>query len=349
MIQVKAPDGSIVQFPDGMSETEMLAAMQKEYGGPAIAPAAPEAAPKSMLQNIGETVSDATQAVGQGLTAGFSDELFAGALTPLEMARAAYRGEDTGKGIGERISGAYERSLKFNRDIDEKARERSPIASTVGEITGGLVTGGQLAKGGVTLLNAAKPTYPSMIARGTGEGALYGTAYGLGTGEGLEDRLSKAATGAVTGALTGAALGTVGAKTAQKEVSKAIPATSELKAASEIAYDVADKANVVISPQSWGAKVQDIKLTAAKEGFHPNLDGHRDINVAIKSMEDIAGQPITFRSLEQQRRILKSVANGTEPDAARIANRMVDKLDDFAENIGAKDIRAGTVAEAEKA
>src|SRR3990167_8908318 len=70
---------------------------------------------KSTLQNVSETLSDSASGIGQGATFGFSDEIFAAGLTPFEMMRGAIRGQDTGKGIGERVSDSYTRALEFGR------------------------------------------------------------------------------------------------------------------------------------------------------------------------------------------------------------------------------------------
>ena len=40
MIQVRAPDGTLVQFPDGTTPDVMKDAMRRKYGGPAAAPPA---------------------------------------------------------------------------------------------------------------------------------------------------------------------------------------------------------------------------------------------------------------------------------------------------------------------
>lgn len=158
-------------------------------------------APKSTLQNIGETISDATTGVGQGVSLGFADELFSAGLTPFEMARGALNGQDAGKGIGQRVSDAYDRALSFNRSIDKAAQERSPIAFGTGEAIGALTTASP-ATGPVR----AAPGFLSRVGTAARQGGAYGAAYGAGTAEGgIEDRLKGALKGGATGLVIGAA------------------------------------------------------------------------------------------------------------------------------------------------
>lgn len=145
--------------------------------------------------------------VEQGLTFGFGDELMAGAMAPVE----AVVGGLQGKGFG--LGDAYNRNLERERAMLQQARKDSPIASAVGEIGGGLMTGGGLAKSGATLIGrtAGKPLLTRALA-GAGEGATYGAAYGFGSGEGgAGERLKGAGQGAAVGATIGGAIPVVGA------------------------------------------------------------------------------------------------------------------------------------------
>src|SRR5690606_14383485 len=171
-------------------------------------PVTPEWAKAFDTQNTGRTEPTATQeeltsdiraadnavrAMASGATFGMADELAA-------LGRTA-----TGQGT-------------YAQNVAEERKRDEAIPSLVripGEIAGGVMTGTGLARGGLSLLNAARPTLGSMVARGAGEGALYGAAHGFGRGEGLQNRLEEAAYGATLGGATGAAMGGVGAKMAR--------------------------------------------------------------------------------------------------------------------------------------
>lgn len=142
----------------------------------------------------------------QGLTLGFGDELMAGALTPIEAIKGAITGEDAGKGFLDRAGDAYNRALTRERADLQTAREQHPVATGVGQVAGGLVTGGQAAQGGLTLVRAGQ-NLPTMIGAGALEGAAYGGVTGYGEGEGgVNERAASALSGAQTGAAVGAAI-----------------------------------------------------------------------------------------------------------------------------------------------
>lgn len=302
---------------------------------------APEAPPKSFLQSGHEALSDATQMVGQGLTLGFGDELMAGGLTPIEVARGAIQGQDEGKGLGERIVDSYSRALEGIRGIDKRARERSPVASAVGELAGGAITAGGLAKGGVTLLNAAQPTYRSMIGRGAAEGAAYGAVHGAGTGEGLQDRAQRAAAGAGIGAVTGGAMGGVAARSAANAAKGQGTLTSDdLKDAAKVVYDAADQMGVVVNPASYQGMVQRLWGRLVNEGVDPTL--HPGVISAFQRLDELASQPVAFQTLDILRRVANSAGKSIQnKDERRLAGIMVDEIDKLMNGLKPADVVQG--------
>lgn len=145
--------------------------------------------------------------MSQGLTFGFGDELMAGALAPVE----AVVGGIQGKGFS--LSDAYNRNLERERAMISQARESAPVATGIGELAGGLMTGGKLAGAGATLVGrTAGQGLATRAAAGAAEGAAYGGLYGFGAGEGgASERLGDAAGGAIAGGIVGGAIPVVGA------------------------------------------------------------------------------------------------------------------------------------------
>ncbi|MBF9234683.1 hypothetical protein [Microvirga alba] len=275
----------------------------------------------------------------QGLTFGFGDELMAGAMTPIEAIKGAITGQDAGKDIGQRFSDAYTRKLEQERGKLDVAREEYPIATGIGSVAGGLTTGGNLAKGGVTLLNIAKPTVPKMVGAGAAEGAIYGGLYGAGEGEGVDDRLAKAGRGAAIGTLVGGGLGAIGARGAQKAAEKAVPDAQGLKAASNALYKQAEDVGLVLKPQSFAQNVDDIAATVAEAGIDRSI--HPRASAALARLEEAKGQPITLKQFDVLRRVLGAAAKSNEPDERRIASIMIDKLDDYLANVSTSEVISG--------
>jgi hypothetical protein len=333
-------------------------------------PAAPAEQP-GLLQQAGETVSDLGGQMKSGMMYGFGDEIFGALNTPIEMGVRAFTGEDAGKGLGERISGAYTAGRDVVREGEAARRERSPIASTAGEVLGGLLTGGAAAKGGLTLLNAGKASIPGMMARGAGEGAAYGGLYGLGTGEGLEDSLMRAGTGATAGAITGGGIGGLAGALARRGAVKAAPSVDDLKTQAHKLYDTAKQSGVAVKPQSFRQATANIVQEVNDAGFHPRI--HPKVAAALDELADAAGTapdlrkfnprthaqildkmtdagtPLDLGKIDQLRRVAGSAAKSIEPDERRIASILIDKIDDYVAGLTQADVTGPDPAAATKA
>ena len=277
--------------------------------------------------------------LASGLSFGLADELFAAGMTPIEIVRGAVTGEDAGKGVIDRITGGYSRALQGNRAVNAEARERQPVASLAGDVLGAVVTGGQLARGGATLLTGASPTYGSMIGRGAAEGALYGGAHGFGSGEGVEERLRGAATGATIGAVTGGAVGAYGARGAQRAVERTVPTADLLRAQANNLYTQADQAGLVVGPAGFSNMADDVAITVRREGIDPTI--HPKATAALQRILDAKGQPLRLQEIDTLRRVVGGAAKSIDPDERRLASIIIDKMDDYLDNLAPGDVVSG--------
>jgi hypothetical protein len=305
---------------------------------------APEAAPpapqKGFLQNVTETLGDAQEGLAQGISFNLADEAYGVVGTPFRMAANAISGADAGKGFGQRVSDAYARSRDFAREGYKQARERSPIATTVGEVGGGMALGGTAQRGGLSLLNAAKPTYGSMIGRGAAEGAAYGGAYGFGAGEGgIENRVDSAASGAALGAVTGGATGAIGAKMAKNAAVKSIPSSKALKQAGSAAYKEAEAAGLKVTDSAFDNVVDDIYKSSSKLGLDKGLTP--DSWAALDRLNAVKGSPKTLEELSTLREVASGARDAVKPKDQMIARGIVEKIDNFVDNLKPADVMAG--------
>lgn len=160
-------------------------------------------------------ISSAESAVAgarQGATLGFSDEIGGGIQAGLdkllggvsdvdaELAAQGFEGS-----LLPDASSVYKQARDENRAIDKAAEAANPGAYFAGELGGGLVSGGGLAKAGIlksTNLAKNAPMIQKMIASGK-LGAKAGAAAGLGASE------SEDATGMAVDTAIGAGLGGV--------------------------------------------------------------------------------------------------------------------------------------------
>ena len=331
--------GMLNAAPSEPAPASNLSQMSDEDLMKALGQGRPAQAPEAKPQPLNGAIGAGQLGIQQGLTFGFGDEIMAGMMTPVEAIKGAITGEDDGKALLDRVGDAYERNLTRERGKIAAAREEHPIATGVGEAAGGLVTGGNLSKGGVTLLNTAKPTATNMIARGAGEGAAYGAAYGLGEGEGLDDRLNKAASGARIGAATGGILGGVAARGARKAAEAAVPDVDALQSASRGLYKEAEQVGLAFKPQSFAQGVDDIAAAAADAGIDRTI--HPKATAALARLEEAKGQPLDLKQFDILRRVLNAAAKSNEPDERRVASIMIDKLDDYLDALPASEVLSG--------
>lgn len=169
-----------------------------------------------------DTGAGYTRRLAQGASFGLADEIVAGAMTPLEMAK---------HGTFNPVEG-YNYAKARENLILKDARENTGITGAIAEGVGGLATGGALAKAGVMPTANLAPGTSLLKKAGVGalEGAGLGSVYGAAEGEGLGGRATGAAIGAGTGAAVGAAFPAV-----SQGVSSVYRAIQNSRAGNEVA------------------------------------------------------------------------------------------------------------------
>ena len=146
-----------------------------------------------------------TQRVGMGIP--WSDEIMAGLLTPIEMAR---RGT-----LDPREAYAYAKARE-NLAGEQTRKNTEGVGGIAAEVAGGLATGagvlgsgtrlGAATIGGVTI-----PAKAVNYAANVGKAGAFGAAAGAGEGDTFEERFKGAGMGGVIGLGVGAGLPLVGA------------------------------------------------------------------------------------------------------------------------------------------
>lgn len=175
MQEIELPDGTVLEFPDGMSDDQIRQAM-----GSYLQQAEPEAPPRPLA----DRAADLGSQFMEGVTFGLADEAQAGLGSLLGY-------------------GSYDDLLAKSRERSTQFKEANPIAAPVAEAAGGIATAltplgamGAGMKGGLTAANMAK---------GAAAGAGYGSLYGFGTGEGgVLGRLKNVPWNALAGGVGGA-------------------------------------------------------------------------------------------------------------------------------------------------
>lgn len=270
--------------------------------------------------------------MGQGFTLGFGDEIYAAGTAPIRAIGGLFTGDgyDLGKAYGD--------GLKSIREVHGIAQEQDPLAYGVGEVAGNLSLGGAAAKGGVTLMNAAKPTMASLVPRSAAEGAIYGGISGAGNADGdLSDMAGGALTGAVSGGAIGGATGGVLGALTRRAAIKAAPSVDDLRVQAGGLYDAAAAGNVTFPKPVVRQLADDIAAKAISEGIDPTL--HPKATAALKRLQDAAATGMTVKDAQTMRRIISGAGKDVmNPDEGRIAGIMRNMFDDLIEQ-GAPELK----------
>lgn len=176
-----------------LPDAGVVVARQQPWGADPVATSSQLAAEAEAQRRVsgGEVLSSGGQAILQGLSLGWADELsglIAGAGQGVSNAIRTAQGRPIEIGAGD-LRSAMTNAIRV--ESQRFAQER-PASNFTLQALGGLLTGGGAIGTGV---RGAVAT-----------GAVYGAGYGAGTGEGDTERLPGAVTGAVAGAATGGAL-----------------------------------------------------------------------------------------------------------------------------------------------
>lgn len=229
------------KFPqyNDMSDADLASALHKKFYADVplaefqqkIGFKAAEAPPeRGLLGDINNFVGGVSDAITQGATLGFGDEIGAA-------------GRAIARGITDKITGDentpfnysanYDRALADIRSRDKQFQEEHPVAATTANVVGGLAVGGPVSRA-VT----ASPTLPRTIAKTAATGAGYGAVSGFGSAEGgLDSRLQAAQTGAMVGGALGGAVPLVGSTVSRVVSPVRNRLTPEAQRLAEVAKD----------------------------------------------------------------------------------------------------------------
>lgn len=294
-------------------------------------------------QNFGEKVGTFLNKGAEAMTFGLAGD----------EANAAIAGAIPG-GMG------YDERLAFERQQEALMEESNPGAMLGAEI-GGSIAGALLPGGAIGTLGKGAGTM-ARIGASAAAGAGMGGTYGFMEGEGMPDRVSGAATGAAIGGIAGAAAPAIGAgvqriadgRVANRAIREAVataPTTEGLRSQGRQAYDAIEGVGLNIRPE----RVNDLKAQianalrgegAAYTGAERVLPGSSAILGAVDNV-GAGANTVPFNELDIFRRYANNAAAGaaaTNPNDARIASGVVEKLDDFVMGLKPDDVDSGDVA-----
>lgn len=225
------------------------------------------------------------------------------------------------------VPGFLEGPINTIRDILAGNRDVGQISGKEAFELGLLLSGGAPRAGPMTAKEAATTTEAAAARKPVGESPA------------AVSPSAAPVTAPVESAAPAVAAESAAARPAAVEAIAAPTTPAELKTASQSFYKQAEDANVIISQNSYANMANDAFRTAASKGLDPTLT---PASVAsLKRISELADQPVTFQTLDLMRQIASDAQGATAPSDRRVAGLIVDKIDDFIANMGAKDVVAG--------
>jgi hypothetical protein len=313
MIEVEAPDGTVIEFPAGTSDDTIKRVMRQNYPVQDQQPADDNTLRRGAF-------GSASDSLASGMMFGFDDEIGAGMVAPI---KALVEGTSIGD--------AYRTARDANRAQKARNREENPVASTVGEVAGGLALGGNLAKGGLTLAGRNVPVIGRTGAAGA-EGAAYGGLYGAGNADD-GDRLAGAATGAAVGGLTGGILergGRAVSGALARRGQGAAPTIDDVAGQGKALYDQATQAGVTVKPQAMTRANQNIAMRLKSFGFDDQLQPRTAAALRRFSAAADGETTLTLTELDNLRKIAGTASReATEASDRKAAGMIVEQIDNL--------------------
>lgn len=193
--RVTSPDGRTfdVDAPEGATQDDAIAYVQKNHLGQQTTTAAPE---NPFLDRASDYIDGLKGQIDQGFTFGLADEVKAAGGAVGDYLGSKINPKFKYTGLGD----AYDSNLARVRGQEKAFSEENPVSAGAANIVGGLAN--PLSK----LMPTPAASMAGRAGQGAAMGAGYGGVYGFNSGEGgFEERLGSGAKGAAIGTALGGA------------------------------------------------------------------------------------------------------------------------------------------------
>lgn len=318
----------VIEFPDGMSESDIAAALS---GGSQQVPAEiKQPAKRTVVEDLGRQV---------GLTARGA---IAGALSPLTAASDALVGlynKGTGSNLPPTSTALQSLMTKTGLPEPETRLERGVQAGV--EAMSGQAG---LTKAAQSLGATASPLLRNQVQQITASGAA-----GLAsqpTAEYVQEITGSPVASFVAALATGMAAGKAAGKVTDKVMKTPPPPVSieDIKARAQRAYTSVEDMDVKAKPMSVQNMLNKTEQDLSAANFNPQLADHRPIATLMDSFRTMVGDVrVPFTKLEQMRSAALSMSRESGDAATRrLAGIVVGGIDDYLGNLKPSDLMPGS-------
>lgn len=353
MIEIEAPDGGIVEFPDGTDEATITRAMREAYGGPDVGQQQQSEAYRAGLAKLSAATQNPIKGQYDAMPAWKKPIVAAGDILDIGVDGLTFGlGNRAAAGIKAPFTGKpYSEELAGMRAQTAAARQRAGTAGIAADVLGSVAVPMAAAGRGATLIGRAGTagmTGAKGVAARAGlaatEGAAYGTAQAAGRGEDIRQGATFGAIGGGVGSVAGDAL-SAGVGKISSMVNRAtgkarpVPELTKLRETAKAAYDKADEAGVMIKPEPMQRLNTQIQNDLAEFGYDPALQPR--VKAALDRLQGAGDGNITLKGLDIIRRVANKARISDASDEREIGGAVVRYIDDFIDGLKPGDVLMG--------
>lgn len=215
-------------------------------------------------------------------------------------------------------------------------RDEYPIATTLGDIGGGL-GGVGIAGAGLRSVagRVANPSVASILANPLTADLAYGGAFGATQADdplyGAAGGVASALIGNRVGRIAGEIVPNVGIGT--RQVDEAVPSSQEVREAASLLYDAAENTGEQIGPPETFAMRDRMANILRAEGRLTPADRVTEVQPKVREAfqlaSDYAGEPMTPKQLQAVRSVIGDAVTSTDNAERRIARLLLGDFDDW--------------------
>jgi hypothetical protein len=323
--EITAPDGAVyeVEAPDDAKEADVLAYAQSQFNQPKESGLGEQAG--NALSMLARGMAAPTVgAIGGGMLAGPAGALAGSLAVPAgDVLTAGYNALAPENYQIQYPSTAIQNLLtKAGMPVPESTTDRALVAG--GSALGG--AGGQLS--GLSRLATTAQTQTGRNIAGQlsqmPTRQLAASAPAGAVSQAVTETTDSPTLGMVAGAATALPFGFGASSSLAKK-----PSIDDIKSQAAKQYDVAKLSGLEFKNNAFKQNAIKIQKTLMEEGLDKDL--HPSVNAALNRLVK-DNTPKTLQNVETLRKIAKAPASSINADERRLAQIMVEKLDDFVDN-----------------
>jgi hypothetical protein len=323
-------NGETIEFPDGMSDAQIAAALKGS-----TTPAAAPKPQRSMGQELGRQLGLTGRIVAEGVAAPVN--------AVGDFLSGAYN-------VGANLLGSESRMPTMSQSQSQALTKMGvPVAETGleravqagGQAMAGTGSQAAIAKG---LGQIAVPLTQNLIQQVpvSGIAGMASQAAAEKTKGETDSDLGATVMGILAGTIAGGVTGkTIGGAQKMAANKEPVLTINDVKQRAQRSYTAMEDQGVFVKPKSVLDMLNSAEETLVKNNFNPKMDTHKPVAQLLEQLRDMTGtQRVSFTKLEQMRSAATDLKTDSNAATRKFAGQVVTKIDDYLSTLGAGDVIA---------